>query len=67
MEDTRRLLRAMAQKAKTVIEASKASKSDLPVPLQPKHLRRMCDRLEKDSEDCPITKLTTGSDSSKVG
>jgi len=53
----RQLLRAMVEECRTVIHESVDRQQNLPEALQPTHLERMCDRLEKHLDDWPASKL----------
>ena len=51
------LIQAMAEECRSVILEWNKPDSNLPEALQPKHLKRMCDRIEKHAEDWSTTKL----------
>ena len=57
MEDTRFLIAAMAAKCRDAIRGSSEEESSLPKPLQPKHLRWMCDQIQKHAQGTPVTRL----------
>jgi hypothetical protein len=57
MDTASLLIKAMAEECRDLIlEWSKAD-LDLPEALQPEHLERMCDRIEKHAEDWSTAKL----------
>ena len=57
MDNTSLLVVAMVEQCKGAILEWNGPESDLPTPLQPKHLEWMCDNIEKHAEDWPATKL----------
>lgn len=57
MAATNQLLRAMVEECRNVIRECAEPNRDLPEALQPKHLQRMCDRMDKHLGDWPTSKL----------
>jgi hypothetical protein len=57
MQDPSASIAAMAEKCRALIEGHKITEKALPRALLPKHLRWMCDRIEKHAADWPDTKL----------
>ncbi len=57
MDNANLLVVAMAEQCRALIEASTTAESDLPPALQPNYLLWMCDRIEKQAEEWPVTKL----------
>lgn len=57
MEKSPRLVAAVAEKCKSVIQASEDTPYDVPESLRPEHLAWMCDRIQRYAEDWPETKL----------
>jgi hypothetical protein len=57
MDQSNLLVVAMAEECKRIIEQSKEEDSDLPESIRRLHLQRMCERIEKHSEDWPTSKL----------
>ena len=51
------LIKGMARKCREVIEKSNQRDSSLPVSLQRRHILRMCDRIERQAEAWPETRL----------
>ena len=57
MDKDRLLIAAMAEKCKTFLQEQDSSSSDLPQPLQPRHLIWMCDQVVAHAEAWHNTKL----------
>ena len=57
MDNSDLLVVAMAEHCRAVIRQWNKPETDLPKPLQPKHLERMCEKIQKHAEDWPATKL----------
>ncbi len=57
MENADRLVVAMAEQCRRLIQQWDKPAPDLPEALQPKHLLWMCDQIEKHAEDGSTTKL----------
>lgn len=57
MASRNQLLRAMLEKSRNVILESTEMHPELPQALQPRHLLRMCDRIERHLDDWPVSKL----------
>jgi hypothetical protein len=57
MDTASLLIKAMAEECRGLILRWKKPDLDLPEALQPKHLERMCDRIEKHAEDWPAARL----------
>ena len=57
MDNASLLVIAMAEKCRGAILEWNRPELDLPMPLQPKHLKWMCDNIEQHAEDWPATKL----------
>lgn len=55
--DNANLLIAMATECKGLIAQSDYTESDLPKPLQRKHLMWMCNEIERKAADCPTTQM----------
>lgn len=51
------LVKGMARKCREVIERSDRRDSSLPASLQSEHILRMCDRIERQAETWPETRL----------
>lgn len=56
MENTN-LMREMIERCRTIIQDQSEPKSDLPEPLQPRHLLWMCDRMTQNLAEWPATRL----------
>jgi hypothetical protein len=57
MEDTRFLIAAMAAKCRDAIRGSNEEENSLPKALHAKHLRWMCDQIQKHAQGSPVTRL----------
>jgi hypothetical protein len=57
MDTASLLIKAMAEECRGLIQRWNKPGLDLPEALQPKHLERMCDRIEKHAEDWPAARL----------
>jgi hypothetical protein len=57
MDDSRRVIAAMAAKCRDTIRASDEEDSRLPPPLHPKHLLWMCEQVVEHGEKAKLTKL----------
>ena len=57
MDPANLLIRAMVEECRSVILAWRKPDLDLPEALQPKHLERMCERIETHLEDWPSNRL----------
>jgi hypothetical protein len=57
MDNAGLLVVAMAEQCRALIQKSTAADSDLPRALRRHHLLWMCDRIEKQAEEWPVTKL----------
>ncbi len=57
MEDSDRLIVAMAHRCRNLIQQSAKPAPELPKALQPQHLLWMCDQIEKHAEGGSTTKL----------
>jgi hypothetical protein len=57
MQDQAPMIAAMAEKCRSMIQASGITGGDLPKALRPPHLVWMCDRIEKHADDWPATRL----------
>src|SRR5689334_22786311 len=51
------LIVAMAEKCRSMIQAAPSGTCELPKPLRPPHLIWMCDRIEREADNWPETKL----------
>ena len=57
MDAKRLLVKAMAEECRGLILEWSKPDLDLPEALRPRHLERMCDRIEKHAGDWPAAKL----------
>ncbi len=57
MFDEAPLIAAMAEQCRDMIVTWDKPGLDQPMPLQPKHLKWMCDRIAKHANDWPATKV----------
>jgi hypothetical protein len=57
MDQSSQLVIAMAEECGRIIQQWQDEDPKLPKSLRRKHLERMCERIEKHSEDWPATKL----------
>lgn len=57
MQQSARLIVAMADQCRRMIQPAQPDDVDLPVGLQPRHLLWMCDTIVEHAEDWPATKL----------
>ena len=57
MDNTSRLVVAMAEQCRSVIQESDKPAPGLPKALQPKHLLWMCHKIKEHAQDGPATKL----------
>jgi hypothetical protein len=57
MDTASLLIKAMAEECRDLILRWNKPELDLPEALQPKHLERMCDRIEQHAEDWPAARL----------
>jgi hypothetical protein len=57
MDNANLLIIAMADQCRAIIRERNEPAPNLPKPLQPKHLERMCDCLERHAEDWSATRL----------
>ncbi len=57
MDNTSLLIVAMAQQCRALIEGSQSNDTDLPQALHRNHLQWMCDRIEAQAKEWPVTKL----------
>jgi hypothetical protein len=57
MDQSSLLVIAMAEECNRIIQQWHEENSDLPESIRRKHLERMCERIEKHSEDWPATRL----------
>jgi hypothetical protein len=57
MQQASRLIVAMADQCRRMIQPAQPADAELPTGLQPRHLLWMCDTIVEHAEDWPATKL----------
>lgn len=57
MDNARLLIVAMAEQCRALMQKTSRANWDLPQPLHRNHLLWMCDHIEKQAEEWPVTKL----------